>query len=148
MLCQPDIQVISSLRMHMKNGPKPVFPFLRSVAVQLAGCGVAAAVTVAVDATARFIGVADQRASDTTHRSTNGRTTNITCCHAADDGTGSGTDAGTLFRLGASGERKDENGCEENLFHDGFLFKAVMDKCPWASAVTYQRIRFDPSAQG
>jgi hypothetical protein len=83
---------------------------------------VTAAIAVAIDTAARLTGIADQGTSHATNGGTHCRTAYIAGRHPADDGAGRSTDAGALFRLCASGERKDEHSCEEDVLHDWFLF--------------------------
>jgi hypothetical protein len=118
-----NIHITSCL--NMENGPRPVSCSGLLFADRSARRFVAAAVTVTVDAAARFVGVSDQRAGHTTDCSANRCPTHIACRHTTDNSAGCGTDAGPLLGLGTRGERENEEGCEEDLFHDWFLFKGV-----------------------
>jgi hypothetical protein len=106
----------------MKNGPRPVFLFWTVFADQSARSFVTAAIAVAIDAAARLSGIADQGTGHTANSSADRCTAHVTSRRAADDSAGRSTDTGALFRLRAGGERKDEDGCEEDILHDWFLF--------------------------
>jgi hypothetical protein len=115
-----NIHITSCL--NMENGPRPVSCSGLLFADRSARRFVTAAIAVAIDTAARLTGIADQGTSHATNGGTHCRTAYIAGRHAADDGAGRSTDAGALFRLCASGERKDEHSCEEDVLHDWFLF--------------------------